>query len=291
MPRSDRWCFTENLSEAWRPAFNETEMLYLVWEIETAPTTGRQHVQGYVRFRNKKMLQTVKNLLHSNDIHLETARGSEQQNRDYCLKEVNNNPDTEHGEEGTFNPEIAANQGRRTDLEEVSRKVLEPNAKLGDIARENPVTFVRNCSGLVKLFMLTREVGPLTRTISTTWLWGETGVGKTHRVRTTYPEAFVVKPGRDPFGMYSGEKVILFDEWSDQSWTLQDMNFYLDTWATKLDSRYYDKVAQWTKVFIISNTNPSLSYPYLPERLRQAFFRRINYTIEILSRNQELLLL
>jgi len=71
-------------------------MKYLVWQMEIAPTTGMQHVQGYVRFSVKKELQTARRLL-SDRAHLQEAKGTEQQNKDYCTKEGGTEK-TEHGE-------------------------------------------------------------------------------------------------------------------------------------------------------------------------------------------------
>ena len=80
-----RWCFTLNNPAAWRPVFKPEHMAYLVYQLERGEN-GTLHVQGYVRFHNRKRIQTVKNVLDSQGVHLEFARGAEEQNKHYCSR-------------------------------------------------------------------------------------------------------------------------------------------------------------------------------------------------------------
>lgn len=283
MSRTCRWVFTVNNPGAWRPVFHQ-EMAYLVWERETAPTTGTEHIQGYLRLARRLRFNQVMALLHQT-AHIEPARGSEEQNREYCSKDRQGN---DWGEHGDFQPK--QRQGRRTDLEQVVRAVTE-GLPLPEIAAAHPTEWVKYHAGLLSLRRYLTMNAPISRTVTTMILWGPTGVGKTHRVRTAYPNAFVVRPGRDPFGTYSTQTELIFEEFEPEKWTLQQMNCYLDKWATELDCRYFSKQAMWTRVFILSNLNPASWYTQYPEELQAAFRRRITYTVEIKDRNQELLLL
>jgi len=288
MSRSDRWTFTHNNPQnGWRPRPLPGVILYCVYQLERGEQTERQHIQGYVRFSIKRTLAAVKRLLGADELHLETARGSEAQNKEYCTKAGGE----EQTEIGTYDANIAAHQGRRTDLEEVCAKLLMPDSTLETVAREHPVNFVRYHGGLQSLFRLTRQPAPATRPVTTTWLWGPTGQGKTHRVRTAYPDCFMIVPGRDPFGEYTDQDTVVFDEWKEEEWSLQEMNRLLDKWPASLNCRYYNKSARWTKVFIMTNSSPITFYRFQPEELRASFFRRITYTIEIKTKEQELLLL
>lgn len=276
---SVRWCFTHNnADEGWRPTFAPSTMEYIVWERETAPTTGRHHIQGYVRFKSRHRLGAVKNLLGCQELHLEPAKGTEQQNRDYCSKE-----EGERGESGTFI--AAAGQGRRTDLDEVAENILKGQS-LGEVASNHPAAWMRYHAGITSFYHQVALPPPIRREVSVKVLWGTSGVGKTHRLLTKYPEAVTISTGRDPFGSYSKEDVVVFDEFDYEKWQLQEMNRYLDCWRCKLDCRYQDKYAWWTKVYIVSNIDPSKWYLYNNEQLRNAFFRRINEIIYIESKEQ-----
>ena len=103
----------------WRPVFNDQEMAFLVWELEIAPTTGMVHLQGYLRFKKRKTMASVKQFL-TPEVHLEMARGSEEENYNYCIKERQNSEDW--SESGTYDPNVK--QGRRTDLEDVIKDVI-----------------------------------------------------------------------------------------------------------------------------------------------------------------------
>ena len=79
---------------------------YLVFGREVAPTTGTPHLQGYVRFNTRKRFACVRRLLPQ--CHLTSARGSPQQNRDYCCKD---------GDYEEFGVSPITAQGRRTDFD------------------------------------------------------------------------------------------------------------------------------------------------------------------------------
>lgn len=280
MARAMRWCFTYNTPEdGWRPVFNGEKMDYLVWELETAPTTGRRHIQGYLRLKKRAMMETVKRLLR-NSVHLEAAKGSEGQNRDYCSKERTDGNWEEHGV-----CDQNLRQGRRLDLETVTTKVLN-GEPLSEIASSHPVEWTKFHAGLTSLRNTTQELPPLKRSVRVIVLWGPTGVGKTHRCLMSYPDSTIISSGRDPFGAYTGGKEIVFDEFSDRDWPIRDMNRYLDCWRCKLNCRYFDKYAYWSTVMICSNTNPATWYQFEDEALRAAFFRRCTEIIYVESKEQ-----
>lgn len=158
--------------------------------------------------------------------------------------------------------------------------------QLHQIAQSHPQEWIKFHNGIIDLHRRLAPTIPIRREISTTILFGTTGVGKSHRVLNKYPDSYIVLPGRDPFGSYSGETTIVFEEFDDEKWSIQEMNRYLDCWRCKLDCRYFDKHAQWTKVFILSNINPEKFFLYQKQELKDAFFRRINKTIEITSKEQ-----
>jgi len=52
---------------------------------EFAPTTGQQHLQGYIRFDNARHFNSIQALFPN--VHIEPAKGNPQQNFEYCSKE------------------------------------------------------------------------------------------------------------------------------------------------------------------------------------------------------------
>ena len=133
---NNRWCFTINNPGEYRPVFRPEHMAYLVYQIERGSEAGTQHLQGYVRFHNRKRLSTVKNVLENQGAHLEQARGSEEQNKAYCTKE-----DTRESgpfEFGVYDKD-AGKQGNRSDLAEIAM-MARRGAALQEIADAHPGT-------------------------------------------------------------------------------------------------------------------------------------------------------
>jgi len=75
------WCFTsfDLTLEATLPvlaaAEDGTAPVYLCYQRETAPDTGREHLQGYVEFDTRIGMRTVKQRLGDVACHLEPRKG------------------------------------------------------------------------------------------------------------------------------------------------------------------------------------------------------------------------
>ena len=110
-----RWTFTiNNPGPGDAPGWEPATMDYMVYQFERGNETGTEHIQGYVRFKNRRKFSVVQQWL-PHGAHIEKARGSEQQNKDYCTKEDTRVAETVPREFGTFNGDTG-HQGRRTDL-------------------------------------------------------------------------------------------------------------------------------------------------------------------------------
>jgi len=84
MARSRNYCFTiyDDSALALEQMLDlEGEIAkYVIVGNEVCPTTGRNHLQGYIHFHHAKSLASVKKV---NAIaHVEVCKGSPQQNRD-----------------------------------------------------------------------------------------------------------------------------------------------------------------------------------------------------------------
>lgn len=268
--QSKRWCFTWNNAGQSRPAYNAIEMDYLVYQGEVG-ANGTSHVQGYVRFRTKRRLSAVKTLLGSDSIHVEIAKGTEGDNRRYCTKDEGRlwGP-VEHG---TF-VEGEGTKGRRTDLL-AATNMIKQGSTMKEVADQHSEVFVKYHQGLIQLSHAVRPLPPISRTVHVQVLWGPTRTGKTHRVLHTYQDIYQVVPGRDPWGLYKGQKVILFDEFDSSQWPITSMNRFLDKWRCPLDCRYHNLYAEWELVVICSNSSPESWYLNESYPLIQAFQRRL----------------
>lgn len=118
--QSKRWCFTLNNYDdgAVRDLVAlAQECQYLVFGRETA-ASGTPHLQGFVIFQSNHRAAAAKRKINER-AHVETARGTSKQASDYCKKEGNFE---EFGE-------LPANQGKRTDFEDLKTWVVEHPSK------------------------------------------------------------------------------------------------------------------------------------------------------------------
>lgn len=84
------WCFSVfDYGTTLLPEAQHNEIAYIVYQEEKCPTTGRNHLQGYLQLVSKKRLNGAKGILQvlfGGHPHLEVARGSPQENFEYCTK-------------------------------------------------------------------------------------------------------------------------------------------------------------------------------------------------------------
>ena len=123
MSRSKYWCFTINNPEVSAEqlqavALAHTDIKYLIFQEEQGEEETR-HFQGYIEWRNRKMLSYVKR--HFNHrAHYEKRRGTQQEAIDYCRKE-----DTRIAGPYEYGEPTETNQGKRTDLLAVKESIDE----------------------------------------------------------------------------------------------------------------------------------------------------------------------
>ena len=136
------------------------------------------------------------------------------------------------------------------------------------------------------------------RDLQVTYIWGDTGAGKTRSVmeKYGYSNVFRVTDYQHPFDNYKGQDVIVFEEFRS-SLKIGDMLNYLDGYPLELPSRYANKYACYTKVYIITNEPLSAQYSNTIQlsavETYNAFLRRIHRVLrftgeKILSQHLEI---
>jgi len=118
------------------------------------------------------------------------------------------------------------------------------------------------------------------RKLEITYIYGTTEKGKTRYVmeRYGYKNVYrVTKYDHTAFDRYNGQDVVIFEEFRS-SFKIEDMLNYLDGYPLMLPSRYNDKEACYTKVYITTNWALSEQYKNVQTQYPstwQAFLRRI----------------
>lgn len=137
------YCFTS--FEKVPPKFINTKMAFMVYQREMCPETKKLHWQGYIEFKEKESIVSIKRMLNDKTIHLEMRKGTQQQCIDYCTKE-------ESRQEGSMPVFFGKkkNQGQRTDLDGML-EMIEAGHTSYEVLREfrgngmRHITHIFNC--------------------------------------------------------------------------------------------------------------------------------------------------
>lgn len=224
------------------------------------------HTHIYIACSSATRFSTVKNYFQ--EAHIEAAKGSAQQNRDYITKSGKWENDDKHGTSipGTFEewgelPDEPG-QGKRTDLDFLYQLIKE-GMSTAEIVDEHPEFLFRiRDIDLARETMLEEEARRNRREVKVIYIWGATATGKTRYVmdKYGYENVYRVSDYKHPFDQYKGQDVLLFDEFRYQL-KLSEMLNYLDCYPIALPCRYNNRAAQYTKVYIISNIDFISQYP------------------------------
>lgn len=252
-------------------------------EIGSKESTPHTHI--FIIFRNPIAFTSMQGKFRG--AHFDAVKGQPSQVRDYILKggkwEHHEKADTKV--DGTFEEFGTCpknRQGERTDLNYLYEQI-EKGASTSDIVNENPKYMLRMTEiERVRQMLLEDKYKNTFRHLDVTYIWGDSGTGKTRGVmeKYGYENVFrVTNYDAHPFDNYKGQDVLVLEEFRS-SFRLQDMLNYLDGYPFQLPCRYADKVACYTKVYIITNIPFDEQYKNLQNTEKatwEAFKRRIHH--------------
>lgn len=241
------------------------------------------HTHIYCAFSSAVRFSTLK--ARFPEAHLEAAKGTSVQNREYIQKTGKWENDAKHGTKipGTFEEwgEIPAEQqGSRTDLRELY-EMVKAGASNYEIMEQSP-RFMMYLDKIdrARQTVKAENFQSIFRELEVIYLYGDTGVGKTKSIFDKYGFSAVyrVTDYDHAFDGYKGEDVLVLDEYREQ-FKIHDLLNFLDGYPLSLPCRYANKQACYTKVYIISNIPLEDQYPNL--RIEQpatweALMRRIH---------------
>lgn len=208
---SKHWCFTiNNRNRSNVVVFDESTMLYLVQGFERGAQNQREHIQGYVCFKNRTTLGSAKRLLGDSTAHLESKRGSVQEASDYCKK------DGDFQEDGKIPEEQTARASKRGAELWREAKDLAEAGKIEDIDPELQVRYIRNFERIEERARLRRaKYDLLPGSICGVWLRGHPGLGKSFYARSFCRDRgldYFLKPLTKWWDGYSSEPVVILED-------------------------------------------------------------------------------
>lgn len=233
-------------------------------QLERCPKSSKLHVQGFVYFKNPRVLAGLKKL-HAT-AHFESMRGTVDQAIAYTKKD-----DTRVAgpKEGGERPQ----QGKRTDIDSAIAAVQAGTA-MREVALANPVTYVRYFRGLHAL----SGILAVRRNWLTTGVvyWGPPGTYKTtHAREMAGPDAYWLLQSNLGSGKtvwmenYEGQEDIVIDEfygWLPLTFFLNLLDQIPMTVQTKGGSTQI----RAKRIWITSNANPTTWYASVAEQMVSA---------------------
>jgi hypothetical protein len=250
---------------------------FYAFQLEKSNNTNLLHHQVYLYFGIRVSFQTMKENFPK--AHIESRKGTHKQALEYVTKtDTRANPTRTWGNE--------PKQGERNDLADII-DLIEQGFTLQQIMLLHPGNYLRYRNNIEHALQNYKEriVENQFRKLTVTYVYGKTGVGKTSTIMKHYGfnKVYRVTDYKHPFDTYQGQEIIIFDEFHSQI-KIESMLNLLDGYPLRLPARYNDKVAQYTKVYIISNVTFDKQYPNIQKYSKEtydALLRRINYQFDI----------
>lgn len=217
MSRSRSYVYTlNNYTEEEESAVQGIPATYHVYGRETGDS-GTPHLQGFIYFKLQKSLSAVKKLIPR--AHLEVARDVGCA-IPYCKK------DGDYWEQGTA--PIGAIGKKCTTAERAEKNKRLRTEPLQDLVDSGEIN-IKEVPLLKKARTILAQEGSALTALDTRGLWfyGPPGVGKSHKARNDYPDAYI-KPQNKWFDGYLGQDAIILDDFD-----CKELGHYLKIWTDK----------------------------------------------------------
>ena len=241
---------------------------------------GTYHTHLYI-YASAIRFSTIKNKF--NACHIEMAKGTSEQNKEYITKtgkwEKDKKKETNLADTfEEFGELPLERQGQRNDLNDLYDMIKHGFSNY-DILEVEP-TYMLQIDKIerVRQILKEEEYRSKFRNVEVTYIWGKTGSGKTRAITDMYEDNYYrVTDYLHPFDSYKGQDCIILEEFRSDL-KIGQLLTLTEGYPTELPCRYNNKVACYTKVFILSNIPINCQYMNIqfeqPETWK-AFLRRI----------------
>ena len=221
---------------------------YAIFQREKGHETGTEHFQIFIIFSICKRFGTLQNLFPR--AHIEPAKGTNVQCRDYCSKS-----DTRVS--GPYEIGEFAEERSRSDIKGFT-ELIKSGADNMTLLELYPTCYMRyhNMIEDLRQDMLENELkDKVKENYTCIYIYGESRIGKTRSLFEKYGTSgayFVSDYKNHPFDDYKNQDVMVFDEFRSQL----DFSQFLklsDLYPLHLSRRFKNIVGNYTKLFVISN--------------------------------------
>jgi len=277
MPIAKHWAFTiwagnllgdiKTIDDWYREAQSFTAgVKYMVWQIEIAPNTGQEHIQGFVSFAGKKRPSTLKN--HFGKVSPECFQVMKKgatpwDNKLYCTKEDSRKPGTVPFEFGQV-PASVSEAEDKTKLD-IFIDECKATSKFRALSLY-PATYIRHCNGIDRWYSIyERSRATKEREVDIIVCYGTPGSGKSRfahsfdsRENTFVFPALEFKQRLNLDG-YQGQRTVIIDDYEGQIdyGTFKNLT---DRYVYDFNTKGSMVLGTWTTMIITSNKHPNQWY-------------------------------
>lgn len=269
-PKSTRWAWTfHDYTDAHVQAILDVDparCVYLIAGQETCPATQRRHLQGYVIWKNAVRLQTCKTLLGLGPtVHCEIARGTTEQNIDYCKKdrEEDDEPNAVVHQVGAPPMSPAQRAALGGDANALKYETAWLLAKQGNLEDIDATIRVRHYSTLKKIAadtaLLNMSLVDLDdNSWDNLWLYGEAGTGKSFTARNLYSlEDVYLKMCNKWWDGYQNEDNVLIEDFDKIHGVLgHHIKIWADRYPFLCEQKGRATKIRPRKIIVTSNYHP-----------------------------------
>lgn len=148
-------------------------------------------------------------------------------------------------------------QGERTDLKEIVDQIMAGTLKVNTIKRENPMLYHkygRTLNDCEDLYLRSQFRTEMTEGV---WLFGPTGVGKSHLAFQDYDPDNVYEWKKDDKGWqdgYTGQEVVVINEFRGDTMKYDHLLELVDKWPKTVSRRGREPVPFLAKLVIITSS-------------------------------------
>lgn len=240
---------TRNFVITWNNWTEESEktlcaldVKYLYYGREVAPTTGTPHLQGYLCMLSPTTESSMKKKLIG--CWVEAMKGSFESNDVYCSKSGD-----------VFEMGIKpVSQKRKGEMEKDRYNSAYEAAKRGDFDSIDKEIMIKHLGNLKKIAAMHQEVKPcLEGALVNEWWWGPPRTGKTHKIRTENPGAYL-KSLTKWWDGYTDQDVVIIDDMDSFHKSLaQDFKQWAHHYSFPAETKGGSIVIRPKKIIVTSN--------------------------------------
>lgn len=261
----------ENLAAGWQNKIKN----YVI--AEETHMDGSPHLHAYLQM--DKVLETVRpdfaDLKAINQMEVMNYHGNYQSVRSvqnvirYCAKKDDYITNFRDDEMQKFK--------KISKTEMAMREAMDGRA-LAEIIDENPtlLTMIGKIQKALTIYKSLKADPPKKKQVCGKWIFGPTGMGKSHFVREMHPEKDIYLKGRHKWwDNYAGQPIVLIEEMTPaDSWMFAHLLVWTDKWEFNAETKGDGIVPKFRKLYITSNYSIDECFAEIPDASKAALRRR-----------------